>query len=276
MPDHAPAASTTWDPARSPRVVRTVVTRSPVVSKSTTSASRQERGAGECDPSDRDRRAPCRVKVAIVRKKDAAGDRRRAGRARGRALCPRRRQSTATPHRCNSSASLERATRTHAVGVDVEQAVGGDGLARLASIQSSQIAVLRRARSASAGAAVRTDWMVQLRTKPAIHRQKLGAVVHVTDTAPSLRTRPAAALARAPGAASGITWLGTRWPALPSAHPPSIGPRSTTTTRRPRAREFQRRREPDDPRPDHDHVAVVERRCAVRSVLAQCLTVASS
>ena len=64
------------------------------------------------------------------------------------------------------------------------------------------------------------------------------------------------AAASAPGAANGITWLGTRWPALPTAQPPSIGPWSTTVTCRPATGQLQRAGEPDDPAADHDDIAV--------------------
>ena len=100
--------------------------------------------------------------------------------------------------------------------------------------QSFQIPSLRAARSRSAGAAESAARAVQLLTKPTIHRQKPGAADQRTDSAPSARRRPSTAATSAPGAANGITWLGTRCPALPTAQPPSIGPWSTTVTARPR------------------------------------------
>ena len=119
-----------------------------------------------------------------------------------------------------------------------------------------------------------TDRTVQLRTKPAIQRQKLGAVDHVTDTAPSRRTSPAAALASAPGAASGTTWLGTRWPALPSRAPSvdrsAVDDDDTSPSRR-RAR--ARDESPTIPAPITITSPWSIGAVLVRSVFAQCLTV---
>ena len=136
--------------------------------------------------------------------------------------------STVTPHDASASAwwraaSKARRSRYTSNRPVVCTASSGDS-------QPSHTASLTRPSAAIAGAAPATDRAEQLRVKRAIHRQSAGSADHATDTAPSRRTRSRAAVRSAPGAASGTTWLGTRWPALAIAHPPSTGPRSITVT----------------------------------------------
>ena len=145
-----------------------------------------------------------RTDATIVGEQDASGDRFAQGRF-ARSALRRGRGGARPPPIAVATRHARRPARTRE-GRRTRRRGHRWPLRRpTSSATRSQISVLRLARPPSAGAADSTDRRLQLRANPMIQRQKLGAVVQLTESAPSRRIRSPAALHSAPGAASGMT-----------------------------------------------------------------------
>ncbi|MFN8168517.1 MAG: hypothetical protein U0S36_07010 [Candidatus Nanopelagicales bacterium] len=139
-----------------------------------------------------------------------------------------------TPQRVMTSCSCASESAPDAVRVTCRRPPGARSSVAPASRSRCTSAIDVSSSSRSAGTPRATLPSVELRAKRHSHAATGVPAARDTANAPSRRARLVSPERTMPGAANGTTWLGTRWPALPSEVPNRSPPESSSSTLRPR------------------------------------------